>query len=144
MTSGNKKEPIKLGRLSQDLVKRTSGLTQANNGLDGVLRNHPDIKESKLDDSMETKTIKPFDFKTLKISSDEIKNLSNDELSKLLSGEGHDGLILDRTALLISNELLTRQIKEASKPHWTIKPTFYAVMFFGLITIVIGILSLLK
>lgn len=144
MTSGNKKEPIKLGRLSQDLVKRTSGLTRANNGLDEVLRNHPDIKESKLDDSMETKTIKPFDFKTLKISSDEIKNLSNDELSKLLSGEGHDGLILDRTALLISNELLTRQIKEASKPHWTIKPTFYAVMFFGLITIVIGILSLLK
>ena len=149
MTSGNKKEPIKLGTLSHDLVKRTSGLTQANNGLksnglDEVLRNHPDIKEYKLDDSMETKTIKPFDFKTLKISSDEIKNLSNDELSKLLSGEGHDGLILDRTALLISNELLTRQIKEASKPHWTIKPTFYAVMFFGLITIVIGILSLLK
>lgn len=149
MTSGNKKEPIKLGTLSHDLVKRTSGLTQANNGLksnglDEVLRNHPDIKEYKLDDSMETKTIKPFDFKTLKVSSDEIKNLSNDELSKLLSGEGHDGLILDRTALLISNELLTRQIKEASKPHWTIKPTFYAVMFFGLITIVIGILSLLK
>ena len=50
MTSGNKKEPIKLGRLSQDLVKRTSGLTQANNGLDEVLRNHPDIKESKLAD----------------------------------------------------------------------------------------------
>ena len=149
MTSGNKKEPIKLGKLSFDLVKRISGSTQANNdlksnGLDEVLRNHPDIKEYKLDDSMETKTIKPFDFKTLKVSSDEIKNLSNDELSKLLSGEGHDGLILDRTALLISNELLTRQIKEASKPHWTIKPTFYAVMFFGLITIVIGILSLLK
>ena len=149
MTSGNKKEPIKLGKLSFDLVKRISGSTQANNdlksnGLDEVLKNHPDIEEYKLDDSMETKTIKPFDFKTLKISSDEIKNLSNDELSKLLSGEGHDGLILDRTALLISNELLTRQIKEASKPHWTIKPTFYAVMFFGLITIVIGILSLLK
>lgn len=149
MTSSNKKEPIKLGTLNLDLVKKINGLTQANNdlksnGLDKVLINHPDIKEYKLDDSMETKTIKPFDFKTLKISSDEIKNLSNDELSKLLSGEGHDGLILDRTALLISNELLTRQIKEASKPHWTIKPTFYAVMFFGLITIVIGILSLLK
>ena len=149
MTSRNKKEPIKLGTLNHDLVKRTSGLTQANNdlkskGLDEVLKNHPDIKEFKLDDSMDTKLIKPFDFKTLKISSDEIKKLSNDELSKLLSGEGHDGLILDRTALLISNELLTRQIKEASKPHWTIKPTFYAVMFFGLITIVIGILSLLK
>ena len=139
MTSGNKKEPIKLGKLSFDLVKRISGSTQANNdlksnGLDKVLINHPDIKEYKLDDSMETKTIKPFDFKTLKISSDEIKNLSNDELSKLLSGEGHDGQILDRTALLISNELLTRQIKEASKTHWTTTPAFFLLVVTLLLT----------
>ena len=61
-----------------------------------------------------------------------------------MSGEGHDGNIPDQTVQFISNEILIRQIKEASKPHWTVKPTFYAVVFFGLITIVIGVLSLLK
>lgn len=139
MTSSNKKEPIKLGTLNLDLIEKINGLTQANNDLksndlDDVLRNHPDIEEFKLDDSMDTKTIKPFDFKTLKISLDEVKKLSDEELLKLLSGEGHDGLILDRTALLISNELLTRQIKEASKPHWTIKPAFFLLIATLLLT----------
>ena len=70
MTSGNKKEPIKLGKLSFDLVRRISGSTQANNdlrsnGLDKVLKNHPDIEEYKLNaltvaPYMGEDSVKPF------------------------------------------------------------------------------------
>ena len=85
MTSGNKKEPIKLGKLSFDLVKRISGSTQANNdlksnGLDEVLKNHPDIEEYKLNDGMETKVVKPYVLKTLSLSLKEIKKLSDEDL----------------------------------------------------------------
>ena len=145
MTSGNKKEPIKLGKLSFDLVKRISGSTQANNdlksnGLDEVLKNHPDIEEYKLNDGMETKVVKPYDLKTLSLSLKEIKKLSDEDLLRLLSGEGHDGHILGRTIQLISNEILSRQIKESSKPHWSA----YAVLLLTFIAAVTGVVAILK
>lgn len=80
----------------------------------------------------------------VKLTLQEIKELSDDELLMLLSGEGRNGVIPAPLLQAISYELTSRQIQRASKPHWTVKPTFYAVIFFGLITIVIGILSLLK
>lgn len=151
---GENKTPIKLGTLTPDLVKKLSGQlkkddSQINDCVESpafkeTSMQHHHINEFILSDALETKTMKPFDFKNLSLSLEEIKKLSNDELLRLLSGEGHDGSISDQTVQFISNEILIRQIKEASKPHWTVKPTFYAVVFFGLITIVIGILSLLK
>lgn len=89
---------------------------------------HHLVNEFRLSDALETKTIKPLDLKTLSLSFEEIKKLSNEDLLKLLSGEGHDGHILDRTVQLISNEILIRQIKEASKPHWTVKPAFFLLV----------------
>lgn len=80
----------------------------------------------------------------LDLTIEEIKSKSDEELLRYLSGQDSPGLIPAPLLQAISYELTSRQIKEASKPHWTVKPTFYAVIFFGLITIVIGILSLLK
>ena len=104
---------------------------------------HHHASDLKLSDGMETKVVKLPNLNTLSLSLKEIKSLSDEELLKLLSNEGHDGHMLDRTVQLISNEILIRQIKESSKPHWTVKPTFYAVIFFGVVTVIIGILSLL-
>lgn len=60
----------------------------------------------------------------LNLSLRQIKALTDDELQKLLSGEGHKGGIRDSTIQLISNEVLIRQIRESSKPHWTVIPIF--------------------
>lgn len=145
----------KLGALNLDMVKMINDQPESSVSYpandQSILMRPPEsrmqlhnIDELKFSKTMDLKEYPSFDFKTLDISVEEIKGLSDDDLLRLLSGEGHDGQILDRTAQLISNELLIRQIKEASKPHWTVKPTFYAVVFFGLITIIIGILSLLR
>ncbi|MFC2998243.1 hypothetical protein ACFODO_23920 [Acinetobacter sichuanensis] len=96
-------------------------------------------KATQLSSTKATKTL-PI----IRLTMEEIKQLSDDELLKLLSGEGRDGAISAPLLQAISYELTSRQIQRASKPHWTVKPTFYAVIFFGLMTIVIGILSLLK
>lgn len=70
------------------------------------------------------KPIKPVDFNFLKLTISQIKELPTEELHKFLSGESHSGAIHESTIQLISNEVLSRQIKEASKPHWTVTPTF--------------------
>lgn len=149
-------KPVKkLGALDLDMVKMINNQPESSvsypandqstsiNLPESPMQLH-DIDDLKFGKAMEEKSYPNFDFKTLDISLEEIKNLSDEDLLRLLSGESHDGNILDVTVQLISNELLIRQIKEASKPHWTVKPTFYTVVFFGLITIIIGILSLLK
>lgn len=75
------------------------------------------------DEAMKTKKIN-VDLNSLELSLNEISKLTNEELLKLLSGENHKGLIRPTIIQLISNEILSRQIKEASKPHWTVTPTF--------------------
>ncbi|WP_104471656.1 hypothetical protein [Acinetobacter indicus] len=70
------------------------------------------------------KPIKPVDFNFLKLTISQIKELPTEELHKFLSGESHSGAIHESTIQLISNEILSRQIKEASKPHWTVTPIF--------------------
>lgn len=82
------------------------------------------------------KLIKPVDFNFLKLTISQIKDLPTDELHKFLSGESHSGAIHESTIQLISNEILSRQIKEASKPHWTITPTFIFVCVSTLLTAV--------
>ena len=83
---------------------------------------HPD--ELSWDEIMGTKIPEPIDFNFLKLTTDKVKLLSTEELLKLLSGEGHNGAIHESTIQLISNEILSRQIKESAKPHWTVTPTF--------------------
>lgn len=68
------------------------------------------------------------DFDWLDLSLAQVKALTDDELQKLLSGEGHKGGIRDSTIQLISNEILMRQIKESSKPHWTTVPAFFLLV----------------
>lgn len=95
---------------------------------------HHHVSDLKLSDGMETKVVKLPNLNTLSLSLKEIKSLSNEELLKLLSNEGHDGHILDRTVQLISNEILIRQIKESSKPNWTVKPTFFLLIITLILT----------
>ncbi|WP_063454635.1 hypothetical protein ACNFX6_06515 [Acinetobacter johnsonii] len=78
----------------------------------------------KIERADPVKLIKPVDFNFLELKLNQIKELPTDELLKLLSGESHSGLIRESTIQLISNEILSRQIKESSKPHWTVTPTF--------------------
>lgn len=77
---------------------------------------------------------------SVELSFDQIKKLPDDELLKLLSGEGHNGLIRDATMHLISNEILIRQIKESSKPHLTV----YLGLLLAFIAAVTGVIAIIK
>ena len=130
---GKNKTPIKLGTLTPDIVKKLSDQKKNNSQINDCVESpefkeasmqHHHINEFRLSEVLETKTIKPIDFDFLKLTTDQVKLLSTDELLKLLSGEGHKGAIQETTIQLISNEILSRQIKESSKPHWTVTPTF--------------------
>lgn len=124
-----------LGRLTLETVKLLND-HQGNKASDGfeenAIKDHSppnhDIDELKFNDVMKIKTPKQIDLNFLKLTITQIKELSSDELLKLLSGEGHKGAIHESTIHLISNELLSRQIKEASKPHWTITPAFFLLV----------------
>lgn len=143
------KSPTKLGTLTLDLVKRSSDQLKNDNSQINDCAESPEFKKApaqhhvgnfKLNDGMEAKVVKPYDLKTLSLSLKEIKKLSDEDLLRLLSGEGHDGHILGRTVQLISNEILSRQIKESSKPHWTA----YAVLLLTFIAAVTGVVAILK
>ncbi|MDR6628326.1 hypothetical protein J2X86_000314 [Acinetobacter lwoffii] len=82
------------------------------------------LYNTKIEHAHSVKPIKPVDFNFLKLTISQIKELPTEELHKFLSGESHSGAIHESTIQLISNEILSRQIKEASKPHWTVTPTF--------------------
>ncbi|RVT36925.1 hypothetical protein ENC20_04090 [Acinetobacter indicus] len=86
------------------------------------------------------KPIKPVDFNFLKLTISQIKELPTEELHKFLSGESHSGAIHESTIQLISNEILSRQIKEASKPHWTV----YLGVVLAFIAAITGIIQLIK
>lgn len=146
-------EPTKLGRLNFETLKElTKDVKSDENSLtvsDEDLRlwldySKPYSKSNplKFDEKIEAKEpdAKFFDRNYLQLTFDQVKNLHTDDLYKLLSGENHSGAINDKTVQLISSEILSRQIKEASKPHWTITPT----LIVATIAAVASVLALLK
>ena len=122
----------KLGQLNLDMIRRIEAQAESKKGLQadeywqpGVLDDMRDpFRDIKIEPVELVKPIKPVDFNFLELKLNQIKELPTDELLKLLSGESHSGLIRESTIQLISNEILSRQIKESSKPHWTVTPTF--------------------
>ncbi len=94
----------------------------------------------KIEHTDPVKPIKPVDFNFLELTINQIKELPTEELHKFLSGESHSGLIRESTIQLIINEILSRQIKEASKPHWTV----YLGVILALIAAITGIIQLIK
>lgn len=132
-----------LGPLTLELAKKLSEQLDKDSSqpidfskLNGVHETsmHHHVSDLKLSDGMETKVVKLPNLNTLSLSLKEIKSLSDEELLKLLSNEGHDGHMLDRTVQLISNEILIRQIKESSKPNWTVRPTFFLLIITLILT----------
>lgn len=121
----------KLGHLNLEMIKRLEAQAKHCKGPRAdeywqpqpeVIKPHPyQIKDEYAELS---KGLKPVDFNFLELKLNQIKELPTDELLKLLSGESHSGLIRESTIQLISNEILSRQIKESGKPHWTVTPTF--------------------
>lgn len=150
-----KEKPVKkLGSLSLEMVEMIGGKHKSNEKeqpddfVEPIAR-EKNIMRLPMFDMSDVKTIDQSVFESLapvNLTMSQIKNMADDQLIKTLTGELNPkaNRIADGSMQLISNELLIRQIEKASKPHWTTNPTFYAVIFFGLITIVIGILSLLK
>lgn len=150
-----KEKPVKkLGRLSLEMIEDIGGLHKSNkkeqpDDFVKLIAHEKNFMQPPKFDMSAVKTIDPSVFASLapvNLTMSQIKNMTNEELIKTLTGElnPRDNRIADGSMQLINNELLIRQIKDASKPHWTVKPTFYTVVFFGLITIIIGILSLLR
>ena len=122
-------------RLQQAMLERTrqlEALAKHSKGPQADEHWRPAASQAMRDQLHNTKTkhadpvklIEPVDFNFLELKLNQIKELPTDELLKLLSGESHSGLIRESTIQLISNEILSRQIKESSKPHWTVTPTF--------------------
>lgn len=150
-----KEKPVKkLGSLSLEMVEEIGGLHKSNkkeqpDDFVKLIAHEKNFMQPTKFDMNAVKTIDPSVFASLapvNLTMSQIKNMTNEELIKTLTGELNPkaNRIADVSMQLISNELLIRQIEKASKPHWTTNPTFYAVIFFGLITVVIGILSLLR
>ncbi|MHA3054848.1 hypothetical protein E0H77_00660 [Acinetobacter sp. ANC 4633] len=154
----NPKEVNNLGRLTLDLVQKLK-IQEDENKTD---KTKAGTDSEKLNDSIEPrqkispyvlaepvkkKAIGTIDFNFLELSISQIQEMSSDDLLKLLSGEGHKGAIRESTIHLISNELLIRQIKEASKPHWTTNPMFYLTcmaVLFGFVAAAASIVAILK
>ena len=121
----------KLGQLNLEMIKRLEAQAKHSKGpqADEYWQPQPEVNKPRphqiKDEYAElSKGLKPVDFNFLELKLNQIKELPTDELLKLLSGESHSGLIRESTIQLISNEILSRQIKESSKPHWTVTPTF--------------------
>ncbi|WP_180007944.1 hypothetical protein [Acinetobacter sp. YH16057] len=75
----------------------------------------------------------------LDLTLDEIKSKSDEELLRYLSGENSPGIIPAPLLQAISYELTSRQIQRASKPHWTVTPTFIV----GCIASILAAISIL-
>lgn len=141
---GNNEDGFKeLQRLSLERARQLEELAKHSKGpqADEHWRPAPQAMQdplcnTKIEHTDPVKLIKPVDFNFLKLTISQIKELPTEELHKFLSGESHSGAIHESTIQLISNEILSRQIKEASKPHWTITPTFIFVCLSTLFTAV--------
>ena len=153
MEAENKKDTVHLGRLNlekvQQLSKGAKNHQKFNSISDDDLKSWLALSEPyietdpfKLKDNIILNEPDPkfFDRNYLQLTFDQVKNLPTDDLYKLLSGENHSGAVNDKTVQLISNEILSRQIKETSKPHWTITPT----LIVATIAAVASVLALLK
>lgn len=139
----------KLGVLNLDMIKKIEAQAKHSKGpkadeywhpQPGVIKPH--LNQIKDEYAELSKGLKPVDFNFLELKLNQIKELPTEELLKLLSGESHSGLIRESTIQLISNEILSRQIKESSKPHWTITPTFIFVCISTLLTAVSIVLTI--
>ena len=65
-------------------------------------------------------------LKTAAISATQIKEMKDEEIKAVLTGEKDMGGMLPLSLQqALSNELLTRQIKEAGKPHWSTPYNFW-------------------
>ncbi|ENW64839.1 hypothetical protein Q5X42_04965 [Acinetobacter baumannii] len=132
----DKVKPKQIGRLTLEAVKNMS--SGGNNSYNQVFDKN--IQSMYQAGAMKTKVLEMPDLNMLDLSYDQIKALTDEELVKLLSGESHEGFIREPTIQLISNELLMRQIKEASKPHWTTVPAFILLI----VTLILTTLTSLK
>jgi UPF0716 family protein affecting phage T7 exclusion len=76
----------------------------------------------------------------------QLKAMSDGELLKLLSGESDlKGMIPLPLQQLITSELLARGLAKASKPHWSVVPSFWmliATVLLALAGVVVAILAL--
>lgn len=151
--SNQENKSIKLGPLNIELLQKLKGSESLEDkkkhnlemqDLFNKLRAESEEGNRKSKERFTVKNFEPINFNFLELSFDDIKKLSSNDLLKLLSSDGHSGEISPSTLQLISNELLMRQIKEASKPHWTVTPTFYTVIFFGVLSIILGVLALIR
>lgn len=132
-----KKPAIKLGTLTMEKLDEINAIFEKSDKKD-IYKSQVDEKmtvaqyqeehKQRQRKVMETKLPPPFNFNHLTLTIDEIKQLPTDELLKLLSGESHKGAIHDSMIQLISNEILSREIKEAAKPNWTIKPALFLLI----------------
>lgn len=132
------KNTIKLGKLTLEKVKEISaGLDKTNEDHNAQINNIFD--QSNLIKELELKIPRIADPNFLDIKAEQLSSMETNDLQKLLSGENHKGAIDPATLTLISNELLMRQIKESSKPHWTVTPTFIV----GCIASILAAISIL-
>lgn len=135
-----------LGRLTLKMVEEMNKLeNKANPHFSNESKTTEEYPKSsnllkELNINNQIKLNKPINFNFLELSITQIKELTDDELLKLLSGEGHKGAIRDSTIQLISNELLTRQIKRSSKPHWNV----YAILVLTFIAAAASVIAVLK
>jgi hypothetical protein len=74
----------------------------------------------------------------------QVKAMSDEELLKLLSGESDlDGIIPQPLQQLITSELLARGLAKASKPHWSVVPSFWMLIATVLLTLVGAVAAIL-
>lgn len=150
----NQNKDVKnLGPLTLELVEKLCGDGPSyQDYIDGLSQEELDKHTSQYMDTKDSFTLglgdkkhKVLDFDWLDLSLTQVKALTDDELQKLLSGEGHKGGIRDSTIQLISNEVLIRQIRESSKPHWTTVPAFYLLcisILFSVVSLGVAIYAL--
>lgn len=79
-------------------------------------------------------------IKVAEISAADIKTMNDGDIIAILTGEKTMGGIIPlATQKVLTNELLTRTIKTASKPHWSVIPSFWLLVT----TVVLTALALL-
>jgi len=147
--SDDEKSKASLGPLTLEMVMRLGEQQkpkqneQVDNFVELIAR-EKNIMQPELDMNS-VKMADPSVFKLLtptNLTMSQIKNMTNEELIKTLTGELNPkaNRIADGSMQLISNELLTRQIKEASKPHWNV----YAILALTLVAAAASVVALLK
>jgi len=72
-------------------------------------------------------------LRTASFSSEEIKAMTDEDIKAILTGEKEiDGVLPITLQIALSNELTTRAIKKASKPHWSL-PYGFAVAVIAMV-----------